>query len=475
MRPRLLLGCSSWLVALACGCGARTDLDLASGGGSGTGEPEVCNGVDDDSDGSIDEDLGELSCGLGVCLRTAPACVDGRPGECIPGPPNAEICNGIDDDCDTAVDEELGLVRRGGPYLIDADLTYLARTQLVATDEGLLAVYATSFNGQEPTPSVRVARMDADGILTNPPEILTTRNFTQGPRLAAMPDGWAMMYCGRFGFEDRAASGFLSPAGVFEEHGERSPAGKNCGAGDPGVGFTGARLLFGWIDNGAPDDVYLDRADASGASIAGDTIDANGDLSVMPRFASNGERAIMAYGVSPTVGESLLRVRVLDPTAESDLDVFDLTTPSPPRRWKDVEAAAGASGSFMLLGAHHSELGASFTMLDASGAVVRGPEPLPGTEAQNIYGPVLAANPNGGFVVIFNSFGPDADFGQVMTLDESGEITATWSTLDDPVEPALNFAAVAVRGGSIFVTYNSGLVADPDAPELRIVELGCPR
>jgi hypothetical protein len=69
---------------------------------------ETCNGIDDNCDGSVDEGLAPLTCGVGACARTAPACVGGIPQTCVPGTPTAETCNGIDDNCDGHVDEGLG-------------------------------------------------------------------------------------------------------------------------------------------------------------------------------------------------------------------------------------------------------------------------------------------------------------------------------------------------------------------------------
>ncbi len=75
---------------------------------------EVCNGIDDDCDDAVDEDLGATRCGVGPCEHEQPNCVDGRPVACDPFAGAAdEICNGVDDDCDDAIDEALGATRCG--------------------------------------------------------------------------------------------------------------------------------------------------------------------------------------------------------------------------------------------------------------------------------------------------------------------------------------------------------------------------
>ncbi len=68
---------------------------------------EVCNGLDDDDDGMVDNGLPDLSCGAGVCAATVVACVGGVPNPCIPAAPTEEQCNGVDDDCDGVTDEDL--------------------------------------------------------------------------------------------------------------------------------------------------------------------------------------------------------------------------------------------------------------------------------------------------------------------------------------------------------------------------------
>jgi len=69
---------------------------------------EICDGKDNDCDGAIDEDLVK-SCGIGIgiCDYGTSICEDGEWSECNATEPDIEICNGLDDDCDGTVDENL--------------------------------------------------------------------------------------------------------------------------------------------------------------------------------------------------------------------------------------------------------------------------------------------------------------------------------------------------------------------------------
>lgn len=70
---------------------------------------EACNGNDDDCDGSIDEGMPMVTCGLGQCVQTVSSCLNGMTKPCVAGDPEPELCNGLDDDCDGRIDEMLSL------------------------------------------------------------------------------------------------------------------------------------------------------------------------------------------------------------------------------------------------------------------------------------------------------------------------------------------------------------------------------
>jgi len=73
------------------------------------GAPEICDGKDNNCNGQDDEGIPPVLCGKGVCKHTATSCVSGTPVECDPFEgAGAEICNGLDSDCNGEVDDVLG-------------------------------------------------------------------------------------------------------------------------------------------------------------------------------------------------------------------------------------------------------------------------------------------------------------------------------------------------------------------------------
>jgi hypothetical protein len=100
-------------------CSGNTGMQTCSNGqwGSETCNPtagatsEVCDNLDNDCDGSTDEDLTRsTTCGVGECGATGvETCTGGSWGgtTCTPGIPSPEVCDNRDNDCDGSTDENL--------------------------------------------------------------------------------------------------------------------------------------------------------------------------------------------------------------------------------------------------------------------------------------------------------------------------------------------------------------------------------
>ena len=91
-------------------CEAGVVVDTCTPG-TASGDDSTCDGIDDDCDGSTDEGFTptSTSCGAGPCGSTgATSCVSGSVVDsCAPGSPSGDdsTCDGIDDDCDGSLDE----------------------------------------------------------------------------------------------------------------------------------------------------------------------------------------------------------------------------------------------------------------------------------------------------------------------------------------------------------------------------------
>ena len=108
-------------VPYRCGIGFCENLSVCEGGLEActplpprSTDDATCDDIDDDCDGTQDEDYVSYDCGIGVCLGTS-VCNNGVE-ECDSGTPPAVsdlLCDGLDEDCDGTVDEDYVVVTCG--------------------------------------------------------------------------------------------------------------------------------------------------------------------------------------------------------------------------------------------------------------------------------------------------------------------------------------------------------------------------
>lgn len=153
------------------------------------GVEEVCNLLDDNCDGRVDERV-RPTCGEGWCRRESSTC---DVSACIPGEPIDETCNLLDDDCDGLVDEDApcdpGLACIAGECRVPDDPTGggSGESGIAGTDDG---GPVSSSSGSNPDTDTAASTSGGDG----------------GCRVGDAPSVFMLFGLGVFAFRRRPAS-----------------------------------------------------------------------------------------------------------------------------------------------------------------------------------------------------------------------------------------------------------------------------
>jgi hypothetical protein len=149
---------------------------------------ETCNGIDDDCDGLVDENLTMTfyfdrdgdgfggSATLAACM--SPAGWVSTPGDCDDSnnalrPNAAESCNGLDDDCDGLVDENLTTI-----FYRDADGDGFGGTATIAACTAPAGYVATSTDCNDASAAIRPGAPETCNLVDDDCDSLVDENVT---------------------------------------------------------------------------------------------------------------------------------------------------------------------------------------------------------------------------------------------------------------------------------------------------------
>ncbi len=453
-------------------CGAKSDLliGLPDRGGTGGGNPGAGGsaGTGGAGGGAMANGGAGGSGGFGALAGSGGGAQDAGVVDAAPCVLRDEVCNGVDDDCDGWVDEDLGIVPIGGPMVLrdvegetgDCSTCRWALDPFLASSEsGLFAAWHLSFNGTAPMPNLFGVVLDGAGRPVESPRSFSSRTG-QTLRFAVSPgDSSLAAFCERDGSRDRAVSfthdGF-SAGPVLR----RGPDTSTCRAvSDVDVTWTGERFVLSWSDASPPFGVVVEVLDASGSRLEDSfRLDVGGGNPVRAAVG-HGEVALLTAAALPPPGTTLVLHR-LDALARPigvPVEIPRLTS------FQD-SALVAVPGGWLV---YAWGVGGAFQVSISRDGVVGDESPL--RFDQRTAGYSLFPRPRGGHVSIERRSQTRALPPVIEWWRADGTLEATWV---GPADDSARTPHVAFRDGSTWVIYGTPPETF-EANQVRLRRFGC--
>lgn len=233
---------------------------------------ETCNGIDDDCNGTVDDSLMPQMCGVGECAAVGGSCANGTPVACMPGAAIVELCNGLDDNCDGTVDEGLVGNTTGDLRITNnnasSDFVYIAKS-----NTGFGTVWQDKRDG--PAGQIYFAGLTSQGVrsATTDTRVSNTNGTSTHPALAWNGQSWGLVY------SEQPASGdselwYRPLSATGQPMGNALRLTNSSGDSDwPDLVWTGSSYALAWEDlrnTASKHDLYFQRFDRNGTRVGGE-------------------------------------------------------------------------------------------------------------------------------------------------------------------------------------------------------------